>query len=237
MTAPKDDYQYAVTVNDLYVAYKEPFSGTRHQVVSGLSFSVRRGSIFGIVGPTGCGKTTVALAIIGAIQPQGGYIGLFDNAISPLNPSDRAAIPRYVQYVPQNPHDTLPPYLSVHEVIKQVLLSHGIYGPGGKDTIEWGLHVVDLPGNLLSRLCGTLSVGQKQRVALLRSLLLKPEIIICDEVTSGLDSCTELYLMDLILQVRSKINVTVLVISHSKRLIKNLCEGAIYVRSNGKGQN
>jgi oligopeptide/dipeptide ABC transporter ATP-binding protein len=195
------------------------------QAVNGVSFDIQAGEAFGVVGESGCGKSTTAKAILnmtraceGSVQYRGQELtGLSDAAWKPLR--------RKLQYVFQDPLGALDPRMRVLDQVIEPLIIHQLHDKAQRRQLaESLLHSVGLQSSHLRKYPHELSGGQRQRVVLARALILKPELLICDEPISALDVSIQAQIVNLLQQLRRDMGLTLLFISHDLSVVRHLCD-------------
>ena len=203
------------------------------RAVDNVSFDIERGEVFGLVGETASGKTTIAKTILGVLQPTSGEIWFKGEEISHLNGQRRRKLTSKMQMVHQDTSSSLNPRKKVEELIKVALDIHQIGTPIEKrNEVSRMLQYVQLPPeNFLSKYPAALSGGQKQRIAIARALILKPEIVVLDEPTSALDVSVQAKILNLLTKLKREFNLTYLFISHDLSVILNMSDsiGVMYL--------
>ena len=191
------------------------------RAVDHVSFALERGRTFGLVGNSGCGKTTLSRMITRVLRPTAGRI-LFEGADISGLPGGRArAYHRRVQMIFQNPEASLDPTMRVRDSLLEALAIHQI-GSGREERMEKvrsALAQVGLPEYLLSRYPHQISGGEGQRLVICRALLLEPEVLLLDEPTSMLDVSVQASVMNLLKELQQRLGLTYLYITHDIELL------------------
>ncbi|MFG1172844.1 ABC transporter ATP-binding protein [Erwiniaceae bacterium CAU 1747] len=202
------------------------------KILQDINFSLYRGQAIGIIGESGSGKTTLAHAIAGMNKPCGGHIlfnGHYIDGDMHKRPENEL---RRIQYVFQMADTALNPAHSIDTILKRPLkLFHGLRGPALERRMLELLDLVRLPRSVLWRRPWSLSGGQKQRVNLARALAAEPDLILCDEVTSALDTVVAAAVLDLITELRRELGLSVLFISHDLHAVRSVCDEIIVVKN------
>lgn len=189
------------------------------KIVSGVSFSVPRGGSLGIVGESGCGKSTILRAIAGINQDWDGSIEVAGRRMGhERNLADRRAM----QLVFQDPLAALNPAHTIDEALREPLIVHGIDGHGPR--VLEALRVVGLPQSVRFRFPGQLSGGQRQRVCIARALLVQPQLLLLDEPTSALDVSVQAEVLNLLSQLRRDLQQTFVMVSHDLAVVAHMCD-------------
>ncbi|CDN52201.1 ABC transporter ATP-binding protein [Neorhizobium galegae] len=187
-------------------------------VVKGISFTVERGKSFGLVGESGCGKSTVLRAISGLNRNYGGRISLDGK---PLEPERSKAFFRDVQMVFQDPYGSLHPRKTVRSQLIEPLRNQNL--PIKENAVSDVLKAVGLDPGLGYRFPHQLSGGQRQRVAIARALILDPPVLLLDEPTSALDVSVQAEILNLLADLQKERGLTYLLVSHDMAVIAHLC--------------
>ena len=188
--------------------------------VNGVTLKINKGDVVGLVGESGCGKTTMAKMILGLEHPTEGEI-LIDG--EPLSGLDRIAVARRVQPIFQDPYSSLNPRKSIGSIISLPLRIHQVGDPAGwKQRVEEMMELVGLPRRLYYNYPSQLSGGQRQRVAIARALIMRPEIVICDEPTSALDVSVQAQILNQLLDLRKELDLTYLLITHNLAVVEHM---------------
>ena len=188
--------------------------------VNGVSLEVRRGEVLGLVGESGCGKSTLARLMLGLLKPSAGevrFAGAVQTAMA------RKYLARRVQPVFQDPYSSLNPRKRIAGIIASPLVVHGLGNRGERRRrVEEMMALVGLPRRLATAFPGQLSGGQRQRVAIARALVMRPELVICDEPTSALDVSVQAQILNLLGELRQKLGLTYVLISHNLAVVEHL---------------
>jgi peptide/nickel transport system ATP-binding protein len=190
------------------------------RAVNGVSLAIDRGEVLGLVGESGCGKSTLARLMLGLLVPSAGEVRLAGVPLASLRRKGRA---RRVQPIFQDPYGSLNPRRRVASIIASPLVVHAI----GDSTerrrrVEEMMALVALPPRLARAFPGQLSGGQRQRVAIARALVMRPELVICDEPTSALDVSVQAQILNLLQELRRKLGLTLVLISHNLAVVEHL---------------
>jgi len=183
------------------------------RAVDGVTFEIEKADTFGIVGESGCGKTTLGKLISGILKPDSGRIELGTNKI---------------QVIFQDPYNSMDPKMKVSDILAEGLVIEGLRsGVRGSNEImrrvEEILDLIKMPKEAMKRYPHEFSGGQRQRIAIGRAVLTNPEFIVCDEPVSNLDVTIQLNILELLKDVQKAFSITYLFISHDPRVVKFMC--------------
>ncbi len=194
-------------------------------VLQDVSLTIRRGSSLGVIGESGCGKSTLARVIAGVLPMASGSMTLAGETLSPTIAGRSRDQLRRVQLVFQMADTALNPARTVAQILSRPLaFFHGARGADARARLARLFDLVQLPAGLADRLPGELSGGQKQRVNLARALAAEPDLILCDEVTSALDTVVGAAILDLMDQLRRDLGLSTMFISHDLHTVRSVCD-------------
>ena len=201
------------------------------RAVDGVSCALGPGEALGLVGESGSGKTTLAKLFIGLVSPSEGEMRVRGTPWTSLRGSDRLAARRAVQFVFQDPMNSLNPRMTVEETLSEPLAIHRLAsGEARRARVAELLERVQLPVSYRSRLPRELSGGERQRVGIARALAVEPEAIICDEPIASLDVSVGAQILELLRALCQERHVALLFISHDLRAVASLCRRIAVMR-------
>lgn len=205
-------------------------AGTRTiAAVNGVTFSIREGQTFGLVGESGAGKSTVGRMVAGLVQPTGGRIELFGQDVT-RHPSTRRASRRRLQFVFQDPFSSLNPRMRVGESIAEPLLQTGLDRKDRRARVQELLGQVGLSPDCGFRYPHEFSGGQRQRIAIARAIATNPGLIVCDEPVSALDVSIQAQILNLLRDIQEQLGIAYLFVSHELAVVRHVSDviGVMY---------
>ena len=195
------------------------------KAVDGVSLDIRRGETLGLVGESGCGKTTTGRCILQLERPTEGEI-LFDGVnLTTLDRKSLSGLRRRIQVIFQDPYSSLNPRMKVGEIIGEPIYVHNVEPDrqAREARVRMLLDVCGLPQKFADRYPHEMSGGQRQRVGIARALSLRPEFIVCDEAISALDVSIQAQIINLLEDLREEFKLTYLFIAHDLSVVRHLC--------------
>jgi peptide/nickel transport system ATP-binding protein len=219
----RDDEDVVLRVEGLVVEYKIDRSHTL-QAVSDVSFDIRRGETLGLVGESGCGKSSTARAVLMLERPRQGIIMFEGQELTSLSARARRKIRSRLQLIFQNPKSSLNARRKVKDIVAEGLEINHAPRPFEQRVNDALLSVGLDPGAIGERRPTELSGGQSQRVAIARALVLNPAVIVCDESVSALDVTIQAQILNLLDDMKSRYHLTLLFIAHDLAVVKNISD-------------
>ncbi|NIS71469.1 MAG: dipeptide ABC transporter ATP-binding protein [Proteobacteria bacterium] len=219
-----------LSISDLKVHFpikKGLFSRTvgRVYAVDGISFNLRRGETVGLVGESGCGKTTTGMAILRLIEPTSGTVVFDGMDTSQMTKSTLRSLRRQMQIIFQDPYSSLNPRMTVNQIIGDPMDIHGVYrGREREERIAYLLEKVGLTPEQGRRYPHEFSGGQRQRIGVARALALNPQLIIGDEPVSALDVSIQAQIINLLIDLQEEFQLSYIIIAHDLAVVEHLCD-------------
>jgi len=193
------------------------------RAVDDISFDINKGETFGLVGESGCGKTTAGRAILRLIEPDGGRIHFDGTDLLSLNSSELRRRRRDMQIIFQDPYASLNPRMTVRAIVGEPFAIHGMSNGKNKDEeVVHLLQTVGLDPSVMNRYPHEFSGGQRQRIGIARALALKPKLIVADEPVSALDVSIQAQIINLLADLQKQFGLTYLFISHAIPVIEHI---------------
>jgi oligopeptide transport system ATP-binding protein len=221
--AVKAQKQELVKIKNLVKHFPVENSDDVVKAVDGVSFDILAGETLGLVGESGCGKSTVGRCILRLIEPTSGQVWFEDSDVLSLDKKDLRPLRREMQIIFQDPYASLNPRLSILSIISEPLVIHGIGNKTEqKDRVAELLKKVGLDPDYMYRYPHEFSGGQRQRLGVARALALNPKLIICDEPVSALDVSVQAQVVNLLQDLQSEFGLTYLFISHGLAVVEHI---------------
>jgi peptide/nickel transport system ATP-binding protein len=213
--------EQVLDIQNLVVEYPgQGFRAKPFRALHDVSVDVHKGECVGLVGESGCGKTTLGRAVLGLAPVTGGQILYRGEDIAHWSRAERRRLAGDIQVVFQDPYTSLNPSLTIEQILIEPLRVQNIPRDEALKRIRELFEFVRLPRNSGSRLPREFSGGQRQRIAIARALALEPKLVICDEPVSALDLSTQRRVLDLFLEIQERTNVSLLFISHDLEVVR-----------------
>ena len=225
-----NDKEVLVKADHVKVYFKGKKRGQTVKAVDDVSFEIMKGETFGVVGESGCGKSTLGRTLIRLQQPTDGHIYLNGTDIAGLKGAQLKEMRKEAQIIFQDPSACLNPRRTIKQILMEPFEIHNLKGKIDVDAkIMELLQLVGLDSYHLSRYPHELSGGQKQRIGIARALALEPQIIICDEAVSALDVSVQAQVLNLLQELKEKLGLTYVFITHDLTSITYLCDDVLFL--------
>ncbi|MCP4254365.1 MAG: ABC transporter ATP-binding protein [Candidatus Scalindua sp.] len=227
---PQSKNETIISIKDLHVEFKKRksfFSSSKEitKAVNGVSMELYKGEVLGLVGQSGSGKSTLIRAIAGLVKSQSGSIYYDNKNISKASQYELQATRRKVQMIFQDPYGSLNPRHVAGRIIAEPLINYGL--TSRKDSLHEVrklMELVQLDPAWINRYPHEFSGGQRQRISIARALSLEPEILLCDEPVSALDVLIQADVLNLLKDLKSRMNLTMLFVSHDLAVVRNIAD-------------
>ncbi|GED71271.1 ABC transporter ATP-binding protein [Brevibacillus reuszeri] len=231
--------QALVEVRNLkkYFEVQKSFLGrsqTLLKAVDDVSFTIQKGETFGLVGESGCGKTTIGRTLLKLYEPTDGDILYKGQSISQLGYKEMLPYRKKMQMIFQDPYASLDPRMTIAEIIGDPLVVHNIYqGKDRMDRVKELVELVGLKADHLNRYPHEFSGGQRQRIGIARALAVEPEFIVCDEPISALDVSIQAQVVNMLEELQERFGLTYLFVSHDLSMVRHISHkvGVMYLGS------
>ena len=196
------------------------------QAVDGVSFALRRGDTLGLVGESGCGKSTTGLAVLRMLEPTAGRIVFEGEDITAHDKERMRPIRRRMQMVYQDPYGSLNPRMKVRDIIGEPLEVHGMADDAAayRERVDALMALVGLLPDMADRYPHEFSGGQRQRIGIARALALNPSLVICDEPVSALDVSIQAQVVNLFMELQERLGLTYIFIAHDLAVVRHISD-------------
>ena len=199
------------------------------KAVDDVSFVIPRGKTVGLVGESGCGKTTISKCILRAVDPTSGEINLHTegqiNNVADMREKDLRPLRREMQMIFQDPFSSLNPRMNLFDIVSEPLLLNGVKNRSERqDRVEELLSKVGLRAEYMVRFPHAFSGGQRQRIGIARALALNPSLIVCDEPVSGLDVSVQAQVINLLMDLQDELGLSYLFVSHDLSIVRQISD-------------
>lgn len=199
--------------------------GPKLRAVDGVSFELYKGETLGLVGESGCGKSSLAKALLNLHKPTAGSVGFSDTDIAGLSDRDMRQYRRALQMIFQDPFESLNSRHTVEVILEEPLVIHKIGDRASRrQRVAELLAMVGLPPSAASKYPHEFSGGQRQRIGIARAIALEPDVLICDEAVSALDVSVQAQILNLLLAIQQKLELSIIFISHDLAVVRHMSD-------------
>lgn len=203
-----------------------------YKAVDDISFSLDKGETFGLVGESGCGKTTVGKSILRLLEPTGGQVVLDGKEITAMNAKQLRSMRKDMQIIFQDPYSSMDSKMRIADIVAEPIREHGLAkGAQCREMVEELLHKVGINSREINKYPHEFSGGQRQRIAIARALAAKPKLIVCDEPVSALDVSVQAQILNLMSDLQEEMNISYLFIAHGMPVVQHISHrvGVMYL--------
>lgn len=234
--ANNDEQTPIIFLDDIHVVFKTRTGSLLHpnkvHAVNGLSLKLMPGQTIGIVGESGCGKSTTANVMCGLQAPTSGHVYFKGTDVTKRSAAQRKIIGRVISVVFQDPATALNARMTVREQLMDPMIVHKVGDAKSREArVRELIEMVGLPNSVLEALPGQMSGGQRQRVAIARALSLKPDAIIADEPTSALDVSVRAQILNLLMDLKKELGLSMVFISHDIQTVRYISDRIIVMNA------
>lgn len=234
--ANNDEQTPIIFLDDIHVVFKTRTGSLLHpnkvHAVNGLSLKLMPGQTIGIVGESGCGKSTTANVMCGLQTPTSGHVYFKGTDVTKRTAAQRKIIGRVISVVFQDPATALNARMTVREQLMDPMIVHKVGDAKSREArVRELIEMVGLPNSVLEALPGQMSGGQRQRVAIARALALKPDAIIADEPTSALDVSVRAQILNLLMDLKKELGLSMVFISHDIQTVRYISDRIIVMNA------
>ena len=215
--------QPLIKVSNLKKYFPIKDQGLLH-AVDDINLDIQVGETLGLVGESGCGKSTTALTLVRLLQPTSGKVFYNGKDIFSLNGKESKEIRKRMQIIFQDPYSSLNPRKTIKSILSEPFIVHGIRGRNIEEKINKLLEIIRIAKNQLTKFPHELDGGRRQTIGIARALALEPDFIVCDEPVSALDVSIQAQILNLLMDLQKKLNLTYLFITHDLSVVKHISQ-------------